>query len=417
MKIIRLTAENIKRIQAVDISTNGQAVQIVAGRNAQGKTSVLDAMQYALTWKTTSKTTPQPIRHGEERARVRIDLGDIVVTRWWEGDKSTLLVENADGAKVQRPQELLDSLLGHLTFDPLEFTKQGEREQVQTLLSLVDLPFDPQALDAQRQALYDARTAIGRELARAKGAYESLPTPTADLPEAEVSTSGLLSEYDAVQQELQRRATVERRVQDASEMEARAAEAVQLAQQALLEAQARHASATTAAGEARQAFVALGPAPEVESIKARLATVEDTNARVRSAAQYRTAKRQWADLQAEYDAKTDEIAALDARKAEGLAAARFPIAGLSFGEGGVTYNGVPFCQASGGEQLRVSLALAMAMNPELRVIRITDGSLLDSENMALIEDMAAEHDYQVWIERVDESGECGVVIEDGMVVS
>lgn len=136
---------------------------------------------------------------------------------------------------------------------------------------------------------------------------------------------------------------------------------------------------------------------------------------MRSAQQYRGAQQAAEELQAAYDEKTEAIAALDARKAEGLATATFPIDGLSFGEGGVTYNGVPFCQASSGEQLRVSLALAMAMNPELRVIRITDGSLLDSENMRLIEEMATASDYQVWIERVDEAGTAGVLIEDGTV--
>ena len=414
MKIIKLTAQNIKRLKAVEITPDG-AVQIVAGRNAQGKSSVLDAIWMALDWKAAGKTTPRPVRDGEDAGRVRLDLGDLVVTRKWAGDKTSLLVEGADGATRQRPQELLDALLGYLSFDPLAFTQQGDREQVQTLLGLVDLPFKPDELDGQRQVLYDDRHAIGQDLARAKGASESLPIPAAGLPADETSTTSVLVEYDAAQQEIQRRADVERRMQAAVETERAASDSVQLAQRALLEQQARQASATTAVGEARQAFVALGAAPDLAPIKERLATIEDTNAAVRAAAKYRDWKQAAAELQESYGAITFEIAALDKRKADGLAAAKFPIAGLSFGDGGVTYNGLPFCQASSGEQLRVSLALAMAMNPQLRVIRITDGSLLDAENMALISEMAAEHDFQVWIERVDESGTCGVVIEDGQV--
>ena len=92
-----------------------------------------------------------------------------------------------------------------------------------------------------------------------------------------------------------------------------------------------------------------------------------------------------------------------------------PIPGLGLVNEEVTYNGVPLAQASSAEQLRVSMAMAMAANPQIRVIRITDGSLLDSSNMALIAEMAAEADFQVWVERVDESGEVGVVIEDGGV--
>jgi len=418
VKIIRLNAENIKRLKAVEISPDG-VVQIVAGRNAQGKSSVLDAIWMALDWKAAGKTTPRPVRDGEDAGRVRLDLGDLVVTRKWTGEgKSTLLVENADGATRQRPQELLDTLLGHLSFDPLAFTQQGDREQVQTLLSLVDLPFKPDELDGQRQALYEDRHATGQALTRAKGSFESLPVPAAGLPADETSTTSVLVEYDAAQQEIQRRADVERRVQAATLEEHAAAQTVRDEQQALAEAQSHHADATTAVAAARQTFVALGAAPDLAPIKERLATIEETNAAVREAAQYRAAKAEAEALRGDYYNKTAEIDALDKRKADGLAAARFPIDGLSFGDGGVTYNGVPFCQASSGEQLRVSLALAMAMNPQLRVIRITDGSLLDAANMALIKQMAEDNDFQCWVETVaDSPNGPGVYIEDGTVAS
>ena len=89
--------------------------------------------------------------------------------------------------------------------------------------------------------------------------------------------------------------------------------------------------------------------------------------------------------------------------------------GLGFDDDGVTYQGVPFSQASASEQIRVSLAMAMSLNPKLRVIRILDGSLLDAENLAQIADMAKDNDYQVWIERVGTADGIGVVIEDGAV--
>ena len=100
---------------------------------------------------------------------------------------------------------------------------------------------------------------------------------------------------------------------------------------------------------------------------------------------------------------------------EAIAAAKMPVAGLGFGDGVVTYNDIPFDQASSAEQLRVSLAIAMAANPKLRVIRIEDGSLLDEDSLAQIAAMAKDHDYQVWIERVETSGKVGFVIEDGHV--
>ncbi len=41
--------------------------------------------------------------------------------------------------------------------------------------------------------------------------------------------------------------------------------------------------------------------------------------------------------------------------------------------------------------------------------------MIDSKNMAILEEMAKENDYQFWIERVDESGTVGIYIEDGEI--
>ena len=82
---------------------------------------------------------------------------------------------------------------------------------------------------------------------------------------------------------------------------------------------------------------------------------------------------------------------------------------------GVTYNGVPFSQASSAEQIRVSVAMAMAMNPKLRVLRIKDGSLLDDDAMDMLKKLAVKEDFQVWVERVGNGSEDAIVIEAGEV--
>ena len=415
MHIIELTAENVKRIKAVQIRPDG-AVQVVSGRNAQGKSSVLDTIWMVLEWRAASKKTPRPIRDGEDVARATLDLGDYTVTRTWDAKKGTtaLTVETPDGTPQPRQQELLDSLLGDLSFDPLAFSQQKGPEQVQTLLGLVPLPFDLAKMDAQRQSMYDKRHAVGQDRTRAKGAMDSMATPDPDLPSESVSTQGILAEYQAVQDEInahnQKRLDLASAQADASIQ----AKEVQRLKDALAEATAMLASRTEAVAAAQDAVDALPDDPDLGPIKERLNAAEDLNTAVRDAQGFYTKKSEWAALDDEWRELDEAMAHLDKTKADGLAAATFPIDGLGFDDDGVTYLGVPFSQASQAEQLRVSLALAMAMNPTLRVIRITDGSLLDADNMALIEQMAADHDFQVWIERVE--GTAGVIIEDGRVV-
>jgi ATPase subunit of ABC transporter with duplicated ATPase domains len=152
-------------------------------------------------------------------------------------------------------------------------------------------------------------------------------------------------------------------------------------------------------------------------LEAQLTDVETANAKIRANTAAREKHAAHAVLHKRYADLNNRISDLDRAKAEALAGATFPVAGLGFDEAGVTFNGIPFSQASSAEQIRVSLAMAMALNPTLRVIRILDGSLLDEDSMQMVADAAKQGGYQVWIERVTDPSESAIVIEDGSVVT
>lgn len=404
MKIIKLQAENFKRLRAVEIEPSTGLVAI-SGRNAQGKSSVLDAIQSALGG-VDNKSTPRPIRDGADSAQVVLELDELTVTRTWrQGQASKLVVKSKDGVPVGKAQATLDGLLGKLSFDPLEFASMDAKAQVATLLQLVRLPFDPAKLDAQRAEVFTKRTDVNRHGKQLEARLATAPQVPEGTPDTEVSVSELLAQYRAGEQQW---AGMERATEDAH----RAQERVTELEEQLLKA--RHALE-----EAQQHRAAYDPArmPDMRWLQAQLDGVEATNANVRTKAQVAAVQAEVAAAMAQSRELTAELERLDKIKRDGLAAAAMPIAGLSFNGDGVTYNGVPFKQASSAEQLRVSLAMAMALNPGLRVIRISDGSLLDSANLKLVADMAAQHDYQVWLEMVDESGDVGFVIEDGAVAN
>lgn len=131
----------------------------------------------------------------------------------------------------------------------------------------------------------------------------------------------------------------------------------------------------------------------------------------------KTKEDEVAALRADYAKKTAEIDAIDAEKAALLAGAKFPVDGLGFGaDGGVTFQGVSLAQASGAERIRVSMAIALAANPEIRVVLIRDASLLDEDSMAAVVDMAEAANAQVWLERVGTADPGAVVITDGGTV-
>lgn len=402
MRIIRLAAENIKRLKAVDIEPDG-TLQIITGRNAQGKTSVLDAIWLALGGGQASKDTPRPIRDGETSAAVTLDLGDLLITRTWaEKGKTELKVTAPDGAKYRSPQTLLDGLVGKLSFDPLAFTRLTAREQRQALLDLLDLDFA--AADRERARLYNIRLETGRQM----HAYGDLPKLPADAPTAESSGTLLVDRinmaHEAADAIRKARAAIDSCLTRLEDIDQRIAG---------LQNEREATAASIAEWERRIDDM---PEPEdITGLRAALAGLEARNAEARENARILAAREAQKALQAEYTELTRTINAIDQRKADALAAATMPVDGLGFDDQGVTFNGVPFGQASAAEQIRVSLAMAMALNPTLRVIRILDGSLLDADSMAAIAAMAKAGDYQVWVERVADDADTAVVIEDGSV--
>ena len=416
LKILSLEAENLKRLTAVHITPDPDGhLVVISGRNGQGKTSVLDSIEFALAGTGAQRDTPQPIRHGEDHASVALDLGDLRVRREWKGERQTLTVTAKDGARYSSPQRMLDEFIGRLSFDPLAYSQLSDREQLAQLLDLVELPFDPAKVDAERRAVYDERAMIKRDVKRYEAQLDALPEPENGLPDSEVQADEVdLNEVIAA---MQRGQLAHNRHQQLLAAHNEAAGKVEALRRQLAEAEAVLAEFPVPDSSALPDMDALRAAVAATQEANRQARqrADDTNRRVRDAAEYRRQADLLRQAREAADDLTQRLAAIDKRKTDALSAARMPIDGLAFDQDGVTYQGVPFRQCSAAERLRVSLAMAMALNPKLRVIRITDGSLLDSDNMRLIQDMAAENDFQCWIERVDESGTVGFMIEDGSV--
>ena len=401
MKIISLETTNYKRAKHVQIvpDPDGNLV-IVAGKNGQGKSSVLDSIAAALGG-ANSKTTPKPIRDGEDRAEIVLETEDLTVTRVFTPSGSRLTLTSKDGAKYPKAQAKLDELVGKLSLDPLAFTLLDDKKQLQQLLDLVELPFNPEALEAERKQVFEERTAVNRRAKEFESALAQFGELPADLPTAEVSVAELLGEY---------RAAV-----DHNESYSRAHQRAENAQKRLDQLRAELAAAELEQQEADGAYAAHGAPVNLEAVQAKIDGAEETNRLVRKA-------KERGSLEFQYDATKDQAAKLTAKleqiaktKADGLAAAKFPVDGLGFTEDGVTYQGQPFKQASSAEQIRVSMAMAIALNPALRIIRISDGSLLDSDSLALVEKTAREHNFQIWIEMVEGDHENAFTIIDGEV--
>ncbi len=423
-RVVRLQAESVKRIRAVDISPSG-AVVTIRGNNAQGKSSVLDAIAYALGGKGLAP--PKVIREGEQAAKVVLELEDLVVERrWTANDRSTLEVRSKEGAKYPSPQSLLDRLVGDLSFDPLAFLRLPPEKQVHTFARLIG--FDLGEWEARRRGVFDERTAVNRELSSLQARLAAAPKPDGD-PKP-VNPQALLDEMGQLMEKDRQRALAERTVDaaqaavaDGARELARCNDNVARLERELVDAReavlvwekgnAQRAARLVDARTTLEAWPAT--APEMERVKRELAGVEKTNALARQAAEHTALASDVEKRTASSKVLTDRIAELDEQRSSTMAAAKMPVEGLGFGtSGGLTLNGIPIEQSSTSEQLKVSVAMGLALNPKLRVLLVRDASLLDAESMAVLTKMAADADAQVWAEVVGTEG-VGIVIEDGAV--
>src|SRR3990167_3979981 len=188
MKILKLTAENVKKLRAVEITPTGELVEIT-GRNGAGKSSVLDAIWWALAG--TKHIQAVPIRKGATKPRIRLDLGELIVERRFTPAGSTLTVEKADGARYTSPQGILDALLGALTFDPLALVSQEPREQFETLRRLVTLEVDVDQLDALNRGDFDRRADLNREIKTLRAQADGIVVPPG-VPQEPIDTAALM---------------------------------------------------------------------------------------------------------------------------------------------------------------------------------------------------------------------------------
>lgn len=408
-RIIQLQVENLKRIVAVSITPEGNLVQIT-GRNGAGKSSVLDAIWWALAG--AEHIQAAPIRQGAQSARIRLDLGELVVERRFGAKGSSLRVTNREGATYPSPQAMLDALVGALSFDPLEFMRMKPREQFDALRRVAAVNFDFEAHDRDRAEAYRRRTEVNRRVADLKSQAAGIHVPM-DTPTEPVDEAPIIDALATIGQANQSAAVYDANIETKRVHVETCWELLEDLRERANAAEIAHEDAENALDEAK---AQLRPeVPDSEALRSALLRAKETNRQVEMARKRVEIER--AATQATMEARelTAQIEVADDAKVAAIGAAAMPVDGLALVDGSVTYEGLPLEVASDAEQLQVSTAIAMAANPRLRVLRLRHGNDLDSASLTRLANLCEAGDYQVWIERVDESGKVGVVIEDGMV--
>jgi DNA repair exonuclease SbcCD ATPase subunit len=412
--ILGLIAENYKRLRVVEIHPKGNVVQIT-GRNGQGKTSVLDAIWTALAGR---RATPEkPVRKGAEKCRLKVNLGELIVTRTiTTNGTQTLIVETDKGAKVSSPQTVLDELLGSLSFDPLEFINMKPAEQIETLRRVAKITVDLDALAAENEKDYQARHQTNLDVKRLETEMAAISVQD-NLPAQKIDEQKILAQITAADEKNNKarqlddaRATLQRERDSLGTAEKRVRAELEGLQKQLAIIEQRTVKVIADFKKAPA-----GEFVQVAQLSAELQQAQITNREIDKRARRQELEKQAKVKRDESERYTRAMDQRTMKRTEAVAAAKMPVDGLAFDENHVLFNGIPIEQLGGAEQIRVSTAVAMALNPKLKVIRIMHGEELDDDNLAILAMIAEQNGYQIWMARVDASGKVGIVMEDGEV--
>jgi hypothetical protein len=446
MRLIGLRVENYMRVRFLEIAPKSRIVQFT-GRNGQGKTSAVMAFWNLILGKTM--TPDKPVRKGAQQALLQADLGTLLITRTINPDRSQVLTVEpaqngrATGKRFPSPQALIDELRGSLKDDmpqdPVEFLRMPPKQQIEVLRKLAAVDLDFEAMAEANKADYEARRVIGRDVDRMV-AEASAITVQQGLPAAKLDEMAVLERMrgaTAANEEARRldvkKAALTRPIEAGKALEkehevrilSQLNEIEQLKAD-LLEAErnlpkllAKRDELRAATKNAEEIFeiAPAGVMVDVSALSAELQEIQTTNREIEKRERREAAEKALAEERRKADALTRAMEGREEKKRAAMAAAKMPIEGLSFDEMEVLYQGIPLQQIGDAKGIEVCMRIFMATNPKLRVLPIWRGEALDEDNLAMMEQLCEENDFQVLMARVDSSGEVGVVMEDGVVVA
>ena len=407
--ITALEAENVKRIKAVALTPAPTGLTLVGGNNNQGKTSVLDALAWALGGDRFRPNAAQ--RDGAVApAHLKVTLSNgVIVER--KGKNSTLTVTDPTGRRSG--QQLLNAFIEPLALDLPRFMEASDKEKADILLRIIGIGTELHVRDLEIKSLYDKRTFTG-QLAQQKKHFAEELIYYPEAPEEPVSASDLIHQQQEIlarngenqrkrNQLVQLTDLLERQKKVVADLEFQ----LSTEKQRLTTMQADVKIAQTSAENLQDESTA--------ELEASIRSIEETNQKVRANLEKARAEDEAAQYASDYDKLTEAITQKRADRMALLNGADLPLPELSVEDGTLTYKGKHWRDMSGSDQLRVAAAIVRRLNPDCGFVLLDKLEQMDMTTLTEFGRwLEAEH-LQAIATRVSTGSECQIIIEDGMV--
>lgn len=409
VKIAALEAENVKRIKAVALTPSPTGLTIVGGNNNQGKTSVLDALAWALGGEKFRPTAA--VRDGAlapPHLKVILSNG-VVVER--KGKNSSLTVTDPTGQRSG--QQLLNAFVEPLALDLPRFMQASDKDKADTLLNIIGVGDALTGLDREIKALYDRRTVIGQIGAQKRHAAEEL-TEYPDAPSEPVSAIELIQQQQEI---LLHNADNQRKRMKLAQLEEQEKQLGRRVQELSQELEMVEHQLTAVQQDVQDATKTVAQLQDESTaeLEQSIRNVEEINRQVSANLAKSKAQDEAERYVQEYTALTEQIKAKRTARMDLLNGADLPLTGLGVEDGSLTYNGKHWQDMSGSDQLRVATAIVRRLNPDCGFVLLDKLEQMDLATLAEFGSWLQAEGLQAIATRVSTGGECQIIIEDGRV--
>ena len=424
VKITSFEAENVKRVKAVSLEPAADGLTVIGGGNGQGKTSILDAISWALGGDRFKPSSPK--REGsvtDPYLHVELSNG-IVVER--KGKDSTLKVLDPEGRKSG--QTLLNDLLESLALNLPKFLSKNDKEKAEILLRIIGVGDELASLDAQEQKLYQQRTSIGQYERQKRGAAEEM-TLWPNVPDEPISASELIQEQQAIllrnaenQKKRDQVYSLKKHKEELSDRIDRISTEIAAKQNEIKKLEKEKAQIVLTFNKTVTDFITAQKTAEqlqdesTEAIEKSLADIDATNAKIRENAAREAAIKEADELKGQYDELSQQIDTVRNARVRLLDSADLPLPELGVESGVLTYKGKAWDCMSSSEQLRVSTAIVRRLKPECGFVLVDKLEQFDTQTLADFGSWVESEGLQVIGTRVSTGDECSIIIEDGRVL-
>ena len=409
IKINKLELENVKKIKAVALTPSANGLTIIGGNNAQGKTSVLDAICWALGGNKYKPSNPQNDA-SVIPPNLNITLSNgLVVER--TGKNSTLKVTDPNGNKGG--QQLLDEFIEQLAIDLPKFMESSSKDKANTLLQIIGVGDQLALLEKEEKELYNERLAIGR-IADQKKKFAKEQKYYQDAPKDLVSPSELIQKQQEI---LAKNGENQRKRENVARIEQDVAFLNREVDSLRFKLKGKEEELESALADleiAKKDAVDLID-ESTEELEQSIANIDEINRKVRANLDKEKAEDEAREYERQYESLTCKITEVRDSKTELLKGAQLPLEGLSVEDGELTYNNQKWDNMSGAERLKVSTAIVRKLNPKCGFVLLDKLECMDMDTLNEFGRWLEDEGLQAIATRVSTGDECSIIIEDGYV--